>query len=365
MIHILYNCIAPFILLLNIKKISADRFQLPEINRKKGKLFWVHAVSVGETKAAISLIRELQKRNPKAQIVLSCGTQTGLAEAKRTFADIDCFRLPFDSTWLMKPLVKNLAPTHFFLVETDLWPNLLYFLKKNSVPCSLVSAKMSERSFKRYKLFPAFAKYQMSHFDHICLQSDEYRKCFAPFYKGELFVTGNLKWDTIAIEKKTRKNKKLTIALGSTHAGEEKLLLEAVKILPAKIYVVPRHPERFLEVAEIVKEYPNSVLIDQMGKLCSYYAKSDIAIVGGSFLPGVGGHNIFEPLAYGTPVIFGPYMWSQKEMTKLALENAAGAQCIAQELPKTIEKMIRRGAAGQKLLQSLQGAAQKTLNACL
>ncbi|GAB5411798.1 MAG: 3-deoxy-D-manno-octulosonic acid transferase [Chlamydiales bacterium] len=365
MIHILYNCIAPFILLLNLKKISVDRFQIPRIKRKKGKLFWVHAVSVGETKAAIPLIRELQKRNPKAQIVLSCGTQTGLAEAKRAFADVDCFRLPFDSTWLMKPLVKNLEPTHFFLVETDLWPNLLHFLKRSSVPCSLVSAKMSERSFKRYRLLPAFAKYQMSHFDHICLQSDEYRKCFAPFYKGELFVTGNLKWDTIAIEKSTRRNKKLTITLGSTHAGEEKLLLEALKNLPAKIYVLPRHPERFLEVAEIVKEYPNSQLIDQMGVLYSFYAKSDIAIVGGSFLPGVGGHNIFEPLAFGTPVIFGPHMWGQKKMTKLALEMQAGAQCEPHELPIVIKKMIGKGEIGQKLLQNLKGATQKTLNTCL
>lgn len=366
MIRQLYNVFAPLILLLNFRKLSADRFQLPKIKRKKGTLFWIHAVSVGESKAAVPLIRELQKRNPKSQFVISTGTCTGLSEAKRSLPDLDShFRLPIDATWLMKPLVENLNPTHFFLIETDIWPNLLYSLKKNGTSSHLVSAKMSEKSFRRYKLFPAFAKSQMSYFDDICLQSEEYRKCFAPYYKGKLSVTGNLKWDSIAIETPKNQNKKLTITLGSTHPGEEKLLLESLKNVPAKIYVVPRHPERFPEVAAIVKEYPNALLIDKMGVLCSYYAESDIAIVGGSFLPGVGGHNIFEPLAYGTPVIFGPHMWSQKEMTRLALESEAGAQCIAQELPETIEKMMGRGAAGQKLLQSLQGAAQKTLNTCL
>lgn len=365
MIRTIYNLVSPLLLLFNWRKISADRFQLPRIARRKGKLFWIHAVSVGETKAAASLIRQLQKREPKAQFVISTGTETGLAEAKRALPNIAHFRLPFDATWLMKPLVQNLQPTHFFLVETDLWPNLLYFLKKNHVPCSLVSAKMSDRSFRRYRLFPTFAKNQMRFFDQICLQSEEYRKCFTPFYSGKLFVTGNLKWDAIAIAKPKQRNKKLTITLGSTHPGEEKLLLDALKDVPAEIYVVPRHPARFPEVSELIKSYPNATFIDQMGVLCHYYAKSDIAILGGSFLPGVGGHNIFEPLAYGTPVIFGRHMWGQKEMERLALESGAGAQCEASALPETIEKMLDKGDVGQKLLQSLQGSVEKTLRACL
>ncbi|MDX8431802.1 MAG: glycosyltransferase N-terminal domain-containing protein [Candidatus Algichlamydia australiensis] len=363
MIRKIYNSISPLLLLFKWRKIDSERFQIPKFERKKNKnLFWIHAVSVGETKAATPFAIALKKRDPKAQIVISCGTKTGLAEAKKSLPELDAhFRLPLDATWLMKPLVKLFNPNHFFLVETDLWPNLLYFLKKNGTTCSLINAKMSDKSYRRYKLFPIFARSQMGYFDHICLQSESYRKCFAPYFSGELLVTGNLKWDALAI-KTFPKEKEFTITLGSTHPGEERLLLEALKDFPAKIYVVPRHPQRFSEVRKLVKNYPKALLVDQMGVLCDYYAKSQIAIVGGSFLPGIGGHNIFEPLAYGTPVIFGPHMSGQEEMARLAKKSGAGRQCEAEELVMEIKKLEGKGEAGQTLLRSLQGPTKKTLS---
>jgi len=361
-IRIIYNLLAPLLLAANWKRVNKERLKLPDL-KGEGDLCWIHAISVGETKAARAFAKALKARDPKCQVVISSVTKTGHKQAKQSLPELDGhFLLPLDTPRLMKALVAQLKPKQFFLVETDLWPNLLHYLKKQGTICSLISGKMSARSYRRHKLFPPFARYLLRHFDHICLQSEEHLPRFKRFVNQEI-VTGNLKWDNLPTASDMKQSDNFVITVGSTHAGEEKCILEALKDLDAKIYLIPRHPERFPEVAEMVKAYPNTTLIDKMGVLCEYYAASDIAIVGGSFVPGIGGHNIFEPLALGVPVIFGPHMWGQKEMEELALKSGAGISCTAEDLPQAIENIKGKGRQAEKLIMSLKGATKRTLHA--
>lgn len=347
-------------------------FFLPKPDRP---VIWIHAVSVGEVKAADPLVNGLKNY----YLFITTTTATGQEEAKRSLPHADCYAyLPIDFTFVVKKFVKGLNPEHFILVETDFWPNLLKALKKNGTKISLVSGKMSERSLQRFQWVAPYSKRLFANFDHICVQNEEHFHNFSKF-STRVEITGNLKLD-LKPQKVARflDLKGPTITISCTHAPEEELILDALNGGPWTILLAPRHPERFDEVSKILlnrniafgrwskNELGKCILVDAMGQLPICYAHSQLAILGGSFVNHIGGHNVLEPILYNTPVFFGPYMQKQLEFAKRVIDANAGKQLSIENLRNAVEQFFNDPNPffhSAKVLQEQgRGAAEKTKN---
>jgi 3-deoxy-D-manno-octulosonic-acid transferase len=330
-------------------------------------VIWIHAVSVGETKACQKLIDEIKQKRGDAFIVISSTTYTGHEEAKKSLKANSFVYLPFDFSWSVKRALNAFKPKLVIFIETDLWFHFLKYAKQMGAKTALVSGKMSEKSSRRYKKFSFFSKKLFSLFDVIGVQNEPYQDLFiqAGADKRKIFITGNLKWDNkpIFIDENAKivwKNRlglenQKAIVLASTHDNEEISLLEALVPLikkdpQIKLLIAPRHPERFKSVYHQLQKKNFScsllsqnnsrssiIILDQMGILNSIYQIVDLAIVGGSFVP-IGGHNILEPIFYKTPVFFGPYMHAQKEMKKVVLAYEAGDEAHLNNLSQKVEE---------------------------
>lgn len=360
-------------------------FGLGEIKRKSKGAIWIHAVSLGEMKAVAPLVAKLKGLYPSTPFVFTTATNTGYNEAKKSYPNDALFFLPLDFSFIMKPLVRAIKPKYIFFTETDLWYHLLQASYNERAQNVIVSAKLSERSARNYKWM---AKKLFSYAHLICCQNQLYKDRFLALKipESKLKVTGNLKYDTTypkrSEEEKEAFKKELgigqCIVLGSTHAKEEEALLD---LMPKEITVVlvPRHPERFDEVAALLKSRGVSfsrlsenrpapvILVDSMGKLLQFYEIATLAIVCGSYEP-IGGHNILEPLYYGTPVLFGPHMHTQFELVDLVLKAEAGLQVPIDSLKGTLETLLnnkielkRMGDNGKALIASLQGVTERTI----
>lgn len=364
---------------------------------------WIHAVSVGETKAMVSLARELKHLFPKNPLIISSITETGHAEAMRSlpFADYHVY-LPFDFHLIICKMIKNSHPGLVLLCESDFWLNFLFCSKKRGAALALVNGKMSNRSMKRFRLVQFFSKTLFGLFDILCVQNDLYKGRFreAGATLEKISVTGNLKFDeeyphlstdeiiqwrqTLGIQPD-----QLVLTIGSTHTPEEQFFIQVLKQIwkntpQLKVILVPRRPERFKEVAHLLEKEGISsisftdinqrsgneevILIDAMGLLRMCYQLSDFAIVGGSFTEHVGGHNILEPCWYGIPVLFGSHMYSQLELVDLLTKSGGGIQVDQENLKSVLERWIansqeRReiGARGLSLVKDLKGSTERTL----
>ncbi|MBS0616106.1 MAG: 3-deoxy-D-manno-octulosonic acid transferase [Verrucomicrobia bacterium] len=392
MFRALYNTILLLLLPLWLWK-EKKRARLAErIGLKLPSLpladIWIHAVSMGETRAVITLVAELQKTH---SIVFSTTTETGLAAAQKLFPNIaGHFLLPIDFSWNIRRLRKKIQPNLLILVESDFWYNLITL---GAPKVALVNGKISEKSAQRFARFKSLARLFFEPISLLCVQSDEYKDRFLKIAvpASKIVVTGNLKLDAPipSIDKAEWKSRlgirteDRVITLGSTHDPEEELLLSVLAPLPVKILLVPRHPERFNAVAELLakknisfvrysseKQDPKAqvVLVDAMGLLNTCYGVSDLAIVCGSFTERVGGHNIFEPIALGVPTIFGPHMQTQKELVDLVLRANAGRQVPIEELKSVVAEFLKNPPtamtkAGQELARKSQGATKRTLEA--
>jgi 3-deoxy-D-manno-octulosonic-acid transferase len=371
-------------------------FSLPSFTPKQ-EVIWIHAVSMGETRAIIPLYRLIRKNRPDAAVVISTTTETGNSEAKRSMPDADAFFfLPLDFSWIIRRLLKRIRPTTLILCESDLWYHLLKITKENKAKIALVNGKISLRSTNRFQKVSFFTKRLFSSFDILCVQSNLYRERFLSLGipPEKLIVTGNLKLD--APSKKMdatelqllRKTFEIApsdpvLVIGSTHAPEEEEILALLpslwqKIPQLKVLLVPRHPERFAEVFELIqakgfscsrytdRKSDRLILVDTMGLLHQCYQLANVAIVGGSFTPTVGGHNIMEPVLLGVPVLFGPHMYSQPDLTELVLSAHAGKQLTIDELPAALLEILGNPkpwtTACEALNQSVQGASQRTFD---
>lgn len=379
-------------------------FDFPHINKNDQKLIWVHAVSVGETKAIASLIKQIKQQQPNTIVVLSVITETGFAEGNKSIPEADYHvYLPLDLPFIIRPIVRRIRPDKVIICETDLWYNFLSESKKQGAKVFLVNGKISERSMERHCMFPAFTHCLFGLFDKICLQNDTYKARFEKMglFTDYLKVTGNLKFDDdfpVAGEEELAEwrcrlqinDRDRVIVIGSTHNPEEELLLQALESLwkaypDAKILLVPRHPERFDDVAGLLDKFrlswgrlslegeltgkENIILIDAMGVLRQLYQLAEIAIVGGSFTDKVGGHNILEPVKYAVPILFGPYMFSQPGMGELVLKYKAGYQVDVDEVYSTLLKLLEDAdlsdhmqQASDALFVEIQGALQRTFS---
>lgn len=377
--------------------------KIPTLPNDK-KVIWIHAVSMGETRAVIPFFRLVREKFPDALIVISSTTETGYAEARLSIPEASAhFFLPLDFSWVVRRVMKKIHPDTLVLCESDFWYHLISKAEARGASVLLINGKVSEHSVKRFKLFGSFSRKLFSPFQHLCVQSERFRQRFVAIGidPKKITVTGNLKFDATPKtltpaelqawkEELGIKEKDRVIVIGSSHAPEEEWLLGALdnfsrQIPDLKVLLVPRHPERFAEVATQVKlqgwtvsTYSNRhnkigderiVLIDSMGLLNTCYQVAEIAIVAGSFIDTVGGHNIFEPILLGVPVLFGPYMHNQLDLEDLVLNSNAGKQVSIEQLPTALSNLLSDPHAYGTLKQSclklgkeVQGSALRTYN---
>jgi len=359
------------------------------------KVIWVHAVSVGEVIAISSLIKSLAK---EYDILLSTITDTGNQVASQRFKDlpVKIIYLPLDCPFAIKRTLRTFNPSALLIAETEIWPNLILISSKK-IPVFLINARISDKSFRRYKKIKFFLKPILSSFSLIAVQDEKYKNRFKDLGAPEdkIVVTGNTKFDIeipyISFLWENLVPRPIIVA-GSTHFPEEKLITETfLKIpIPSSLFIVPRHPERYKEVERIINsmigekneigfyklsELPLDmrsyfkiiILVDQMGILGSLYRIADIAIIGGSFIPH-GGQNPLEAIYWKKPVIFGPSMENFPFIEEF-LERGACLQTEKEELKDLLEDLLknpdRRIELGEKAYQILKqktGATEKILN---
>ena len=344
-------------------------------------IIWLHAVSVGETRAAASLIKLFQARNPHYQILLTHMTPTGRATSVELWGDsiLRCY-LPYDYPFAVRKFLRHFLPRLGILLETELWPNLIAICHEQNVPLALVNARLSERSARGYRRFPALTSDALNQLALFAAQTDADGERLQSLFSGHVTIIGNLKFDNDVPAAQVALGKKLRQQFGaarpvwlaaSTRDGEEKLLLETLKkiqTLSALAVIVPRHPQRFNEVAVLLKAnsiafQPRSdnaiiapttrvVLGDSMGEMFAYFAASDVAFIGGSLLP-LGGQNLIEACAVGTPVLIGPHTFNFAEATEQAIACGA-AQRIADnaDLAKEIDRLLADAARRQAMAQA-------------
>jgi len=320
---------------------------------------WIHAASVGEVRSIVPLVRELRKRFPANQVILSTFTVTGNRIAREIGgADLVIF-LPLDLLWVVRRAIKAFTPAMLLIVETEIWPNLLREAFRHGVPTLLLSGRLSHKALPRYALFRTFFRRVLGYFTAIGMQSaeDAARILALGADAGRVSVVGSLKFGDGQLAdyrnpmQSVLPHDKRWLVAGSTHHGEEQILLEvfaSLRRLYPKLSMVlaPRHPERFAEVEKLLQNggfdfHKRSqfngdqlfdkeiLLLDTIGELADFFAFGDIAFVGGSLVD-AGGHNVLEPARWQKPILFGPYM--------------ANFQAIAEDLKQTGAALEVRGA---------------------
>lgn len=364
---------------------------------------WIHAVSVGETKAIVPLANKIHREFPDATFIISSITTTGHNIAKELFpyAKHHVY-LPLDFSFIIRPIIKRMKPQLVLLSEGDYWIHFLEACKEQKAKIALLNGKLSLKSLYWYKKLPWFAERIYSCIDVVCVQNEVFADRFHQIGIKEVTITGNLKFDheplDISRESRLAYRKKLGIAeddqvivFGSSHEPEEKMILDMFSFLwnefpKLKLLIVPRHPERFHTVHEYIEWYrlpfwkysqeeqptgkEKLILVDAMGQLRNCYAIADLAFMGGSFFPGVGGHNLIEACEVGTPILFGPHMESQPGMDQMVLHAKAGVCLTPSDIPDVVsdllhnnEKRKSMGIAGVELVKNLRGATEKSFHA--
>src|SRR5882724_2374236 len=367
----------------------------------KAGSIWIHAVSVGEVLAVSHLIGELQKAYPSRPVFVSTTTTTGQQLARERFGEDHVFYMPLDFGFALRAYLRLLQPRLVILAETEFWPNLLHLAKKQGAAVAIVNARISDRSFPRYRRFRWFFAPVLSCVDMFLPQTEEdaRRLCEIGAAGERVQVSGNLKFDirpssaTKIVEelRQAIRPDSPVIVCGSTAEGEEGPLLEALQSVlstfPATIMVLaPRHPERFDKVANLVASRKltlvrrsswnagtaitsNVFLLDTVGDLASVYALADIAFVGGSLVP-TGGHNILEPAQHGVAIMVGPHTFNFREIVRI-FEEGNGISVVTEEnlsrqwmeLLQHPEERKRLGERARELFAQHTGATQKTLRA--
>lgn len=358
---------------------------------------WIHAVSVGEVLAIGNLVRELEQY----PVFVSTTTKTGQEQARSRFGESKSFFLPIDMGFAIRPYLNVLQPRLLVLAETEFWPNLLHLAQKRSVKVAVVNARISDRSFPRYRKFRWFFSRVLENIDLFLTQTEEDARRLAAIGAPpeRIQVSGNLKFDIRPAANSEIVNElrqalpqgSPVIVCGSTTEGEEEILLRGFKDVlrqhPSAVMVLaPRHPERFDKVANLIStmeiglvrrsSWPASCpvsggvfLLDSVGELASIYALADVAFVGGSLAP-VGGHNILEPAQYGIAVMTGPHTFNFREIVRI-FEQGGGLkvvteQQLSQELLRLLQAPEARALLGTRakdLFLQNTGATRRTVAA--
>ena len=363
-------------------------YDLPRAER----LVWVHAVSVGEARAAAPLVRALQGALPGYGILMTCTTAAGRDTLRQVYGDsVQAGFVPYDLPSAVQRFLGHFRPRLGVLMETEIWPNLIDACAAAGIPVVLANARMSEKSARGYAKLSRLTRPAFAALTAVCAQSAADAERLRALGAARVQVSGNLKFDAAPDAAQLTKGRAWREALGrpvlllaSTREGEEKLLVQHLDLLSreALVLVVPRHPQRFDEVAELAQSRRTRnpapaatdrvYLGDTMGEMAFYYAAADVAVIGGSFLP-LGGQNLIESLASGTPVIVGPHMFNFAEATALAVAAGAALQVESPEaalvaaaaLLQDVNRRRTMSEAGRKFCEVHRGAAERQLTVCL
>lgn len=377
--------------------------RLPERDGSRSCL-WLHAVSVGEVLQLRPLMKLLTAQRPGWEFVITTTTRTGLDVAKKEFAQHTVCYCPLDFSWAVRNAIARLKPSAIVLVELELWPNLVLTASRLGIPLALINGRVSEKSFRGYcRIRPLVARL-LRCFDLLAAQNNEYADRLwslgAP--SERLHLTGSIKFDGVQVDRSNsktaelrqffglRSDEKIFIA-GSTQAPEESFALDTWQSLRSefpnlRLILVPRHKERFEEVATLVtfrgltlqrrsnptRTVGDVLLLDTLGELGACWGLADIAFVGGS-LTQRGGQNMLEPAAYGAAVLFGPNTWNFRDIVEqLLARDAARVVRSAEELTATVREFLQHPAAAKELggrakafVATQQGAASRTVDLLL
>ena len=409
----LYSLLLPLLIPVVILHLLLRGLKNPDYFKRWGERFgfnnihpdspviWVHAVSVGEARAAVPLIKEMFNRYPDTPVLVTTMTPTGSAEVSRQLGDrvLHCY-VPYDLSWSVERFLDQVNPCIAVTLETELWPNIFKGCKQRGIPIVVANARMSESSMRGYLRFEKLTRITLQQVSLIAAQSRadarRLRRMGAP--DDIISITGSIKFEIKLPASLREAAESLRRDFGSmrpvwiaasTHDDEEKQILVALRELKRSypdllLLIAPRHPERFVPVAKIsrrdgyntalrselqgpVSEDIEVIVADSMGELLKLYAASDVAFVGGSLVP-VGGHNVLEACAVGLPVIFGPHMHNFDEISQLTLSRQAGKQVNSTpELVAAVASYLddanlrfETGEKGKKLVQQNRGALERT-----
>ncbi len=374
---------------------------------------WVHAVSVGEVAAAIPIIEHLRLLEPLAQVVLSTTTPTGREMAESRGVDVDALiYYPLDLPWIVHSALDRVRPSLLVMVDTELWPNLLWAAHVRGIKTLSVNTRISDRSYRRSRLVSPVYRWILRCVDRFCAQSklDAERIVELGARSEAVTVAGNTKFDEpcpeVSPAQAAHMRQELglgdtgpVVVAGSTNPGEDLPVLEAfwrvrVKYPDARLVIAPRHPERADEIERIITDHgwqalrrtqslkqrsegaeaaeDSIVILDTIGELARVYAIADVVFVGGSLIP-KGGHNILQPLAQGKPVVFGPYMHNQRDLAAIARrEGLAWEVRTVEELAAKFDELIgsaeerkRIAERGVAVIEENRGAAKKCAQAAV
>jgi 3-deoxy-D-manno-octulosonic-acid transferase len=392
------------------RKGWAQRFGRITRKHPEKKCIWIHAVSVGEVNATKTIVKELQNRLPDLEIVISTTTDTGFARANALYGtDLSVFYFPLDFSQVIRRAFANLRPAICLLMELEVWPNFVATARRLNVPVVVVNGRITQRSVRRYRRIKPIATTIFRKVTLVLAQTDEYAERFKQIgcLEERTIVTGSLKYDTAQITEKVEGTDALAARLniepsdtlwvaGGTGNNEEKILLHVYKELKQqdrfsdlRLAIVPRKPERFDEVAQLItgagfdlirysslkdKDAPMPrkapvILGDTMGDLRKFYSLAIVVFVGRSLVP-MGGSDMIEVAALGKPTIFGPHAFNFQQ-TVDDLLGGQGAILVKdrQELLEAMQKCLtdpnfagKIAQNGREVILRNQGATQKTID---
>jgi 3-deoxy-D-manno-octulosonic-acid transferase len=366
------------------------------------KIIWFHGVSVGEIHLLRQVVARFRERFPDWQCVISTTTNTGHDEACKHFAVLPVIYWPFDFTWAVDAALRTIQPNLVVLSEGEMWPNFVRGAKNRGVKLALINGRMSPRSARRFLMFRWLLTGVFGRLDGIGAQNDEYREHYEALGAVNVVTTGNIKYDGVNVERRNGKTEAMRTLLGissdalvwvcgSTQDPEESIAIDIYRRARQKhphlrLILVPRHPERFDDVARLLEKSGMPfvrrtsirstatdaiILGDTIGELSAIWGLADLAFVGGSLDGKRGGQNMIEPSAYGAAVLFGPHTWNFKQTVADLLARDAAIQVRdAGELETQAFRLLddaalrqRLGTAARAFVLSQQGATERTLDA--
>lgn len=367
---------------------------------RRMRTLWLHAVSVGEVNAAVPLVAALRRARPDLRLLVTTITPTGSARVQALWGgDVEHVYLPYDLPGAVRRFLDHHGPHAALIMETELWPNLLLACRDRNVPVFIVNARLSERSLRGYRVLAPLVKRVLRTVRTVAAQSagDAARFVRLGARTSQVVDTGNLKFDVAVPPELDATAAQLRAAVGgrpawiaaSTHQDEEAHVLSIHRRLRARhpgllLVWAPRHPERFRHVADLARSAGLAVgtrsragapraddevfVVDTLGELLAFYAISDVAFVGGSLQP-VGGHNLLEPAATGTPVVTGPHLHNFSEIAQRlddagALRIGMDADAVAAHLDALLsdpDARARMADAGRALVATGRGAVARTM----
>ena len=366
------------------RKRWSERFGfVPEIPAGR-QVIWVHSVSVGETMAAVPMIKQLQARYPEALLAVTTMTPTGSERVRSVFGDsVYHVYAPYDLPDALGRFLTRIHPSLLVIMETELWPNLIRQCRNRDIPVVVANARLSEKSANGYRKFAGLTSPMLKDISCIAAQhkNDGARFLALGLTGTQLDVTGNIKFD-VNLEEEVKAQAKLLksqwkgeeqrpiFLAASTHRGEDQIILDGFEQIRLHcpellLILVPRHPERFDEVAELCLQRGLSVcrrssgvapssrdqvlLGDTMGELLLFFGACDIAFVGGSLVP-VGGHNLIEPAIWAVPVLSGPHLFNFSEASRLLREAQGMAICEdAEAIAEQTVALLQDGQAAERM----------------